>query len=96
MSEQHSSIKKFSFTPSGVCCRQITLEIEDSTLQSVEFINGCQGNLAGISRLVAGRDIDSIITTLEGIDCRGKGTSCPDQLARALRTYKAQQQCSKH
>lgn len=66
------------------------LELEGSTLKSVEFIGGCEGNLTGIGRLVAGRDVDSIIETLAGVDCHGKGTSCPDQLARALRAYKAQ------
>lgn len=66
------------------------LEVEGDTLLSVSFYGGCEGNLTGISRLVAGQKIDSIIVQLAGVDCRGKGTSCPDQLTKALRAYKEQ------
>ncbi len=82
--------QKLSYTPSGVCCRQMILDLDGETLCGVDFIGGCEGNLTGISRLVAGKNIDSIIETLSGVDCHGKGTSCPDQLARALRAYKEQ------
>ncbi len=80
--------KQMIFTPSGVCCRQMVITIEGDTLQNVEFIGGCEGNLTGIGLLVAGRSIDSIIATLKGVDCHAKGTSCPDQLAKALIAYK--------
>ncbi len=82
--------QKISFTPSGVCCRQMILDLDGQTLCGVEFIGGCEGNLTGISHLVAGCNIDMIIEKLSGVDCHAKGTSCPDQLARALRTYKEQ------
>ncbi len=64
------------------------LEVEGDILKSVKFYGGCEGNLTGISRLVAGQKIDTIIEQLSGVDCRGKGTSCPDQLTRALRSLK--------
>ncbi len=72
------------FTPQGVCCRQMEITIEGDTLQSVKFYGGCEGNLTGIARLVEGRKIAEVSSMLCGVDCRGKGTSCPDQLARAL------------
>ncbi len=74
------------YTPSGVCCRQMELEVEGDTLKSVKFYGGCEGNLTGIGRLVAGQKIESIVNMLSGVDCHGKGTSCPDQLACALRS----------
>ncbi len=80
----------FTYTPTGVCCREMEIEIEGDTLQSVRFYGGCEGNLTGISRLVAGQKIDSVIDQLCGVDCRGKGTSCPDQLTKALLAFKEQ------
>ncbi|MFR9503651.1 MAG: TIGR03905 family TSCPD domain-containing protein [Rikenellaceae bacterium] len=79
---------KIQFTPEGVCCREMHIEVEGDILTSVEFIGGCDGNLKGISRLVKGMSVDSVIETLSGVDCRGKGTSCPDQLCRALSSIK--------
>ncbi len=80
----------YSYKTRGTCSRQINFEIADDgeTIQSVEFIGGCNGNLKGISALVKGKKIDEVIDTLSGIDCNFRGTSCPDQLARALREYK--------
>ncbi|MFI3280621.1 MAG: TIGR03905 family TSCPD domain-containing protein [Rikenellaceae bacterium] len=72
------------YTPCGVCCRQIEIEVDGDTLQSVTFYGGCDGNLQGISRLVAGQKIETVAKMLQGVDCRGKGTSCPDQLSKAL------------
>ena len=69
----------------GTCSRLIDIELDGETIKSVEFIGGCDGNTQGISRLVAGKDIHSVIDLLEGIDCGGRGTSCPDQLAKALK-----------
>ncbi|MGL4451713.1 MAG: TIGR03905 family TSCPD domain-containing protein [Sarcina sp.] len=77
-----------NYKTSGVCAREINFDIVDGKLKNVVFVNGCPGNLFGIAKLVEGMDIDEAIEKLEGIDCRGKGTSCPDQLSKALREYK--------
>ena len=73
----------------GTCSREIQFEIEDNKVKEVRFIGGCPGNTQGVSALVRGYDIDEAIARMKGIDCAGKGTSCPDQLARALEEYKA-------
>ena len=73
------------YQPKGVCSRQINVEIEDNTVKSVEFIGGCSGNTQGVSRLVQGMDVDEAIRRLDGIRCGAKATSCPDQLAQALK-----------
>ena len=78
----------FVYKTNGVCSTEIHLDIENDTIKKVEFVRGCQGNLLGISALVAGMNIDDAITKLKGIDCRNKGTSCPDQLSKALEQYK--------
>ena len=75
----------------GVCSRQINFEINNGKLSHVTFIGGCNGNLQGIGRLVEGMDIDEAIRRLDGIHCGMKATSCPDQLARALKEYKTTQ-----
>lgn len=73
----------------GTCARQILLDInDDKTVNSVEFVGGCNGNLQGIVALVKGKNIDDVISSLKGIDCNFKGTSCPDQLAKALEEVK--------
>lgn len=77
-----------TFKTSGVCSRSIEYEIEGNTIKSVKFIGGCPGNTIGVSRLVKGKTIDEVISTLEGVPCRN-GTSCPDQLAKALKEYKS-------
>ncbi|MCI6693548.1 MAG: TIGR03905 family TSCPD domain-containing protein [Clostridium sp.] len=78
----------FVYKTKGVCSTEIHLDIENDTIKKVEFIRGCQGNLLGISALVSGMNIDDAIKKLKGIDCRNKGTSCPDQLSKALEEYK--------
>lgn len=70
------------------CSKQINFEIEDNKIKEVKFIGGCSGNLQGIASLVQGMDIDIAIGRLKGIDCNGRGTSCPDQLANALIQWK--------
>ena len=75
----------------GTCSSAINFEVDGDVLKEVSFTGGCNGNLQGISRLVKGRKIDEIISTLEGISCGGRPTSCPDQLARALKQYKEKQ-----
>lgn len=72
----------------GTCSRMINIEADGDIITSVSFLGGCNGNLQGISSLVKGMKIDDAISRLEGIDCGGRGTSCPDQLAKALTEYK--------
>lgn len=72
------------YQPKGVCSKAIDVEVEGSVIKSVKFTGGCNGNLQGISSLVAGMNIEDAISRLRGIKCGGKNTSCPDQLACAL------------
>jgi len=74
----------FEYTPRGVCSRKMIIEIEDDIVTDLQVIGGCNGNLQGISALVKGMPVDEVIDRLEGIGCGMKGTSCPDQLAKAL------------
>lgn len=74
----------------GVCSRSIEIELEGDTVKSVTFNGGCNGNTKGISSLVRGMKVDDVITRLKGTDCGGRGTSCPDQLAKALEQAKMQ------
>jgi len=75
---------KYTYKPSGVCSRQINFEVENEIVTNLEVIGGCNGNLQGISKLVIGMKVEDVIKKLKGIDCKGRGTSCPDQIARAL------------
>ena len=79
---------QYTYQTRGTCSRQINFEIEDGKVVSVEFIGGCNGNLKGISSLVKGMDVDEVIARLEGTTCGMKPTSCPDQLATALKEAK--------
>ena len=74
----------------GVCAREISFEVRDNKLYNVTFTGGCSGNTQGVARLVEGMDVDEAIRRLEGIQCGPRPTSCPDQLAQALKEYKAQ------
>ena len=69
----------------GTCSRQINVELDGDVIRNVSFAGGCHGNLQGIAKLVEGRRVEEVIDLLEGIDCAGRGTSCPDQLSKALR-----------
>lgn len=71
----------------GVCSRTIDFDVENNIIKSVKFNGGCLGNTQGVAKLVVGRSVDEVISLLEGIQCRN-GTSCPDQLAKALKKYK--------
>ena len=82
---------KFEYYPKGVCSRRYVIDIEDDKIVSLEVEGGCQGNLRGISRIVQGMHVDDVIKAFEGVDCNFKGTSCPDQIARALKSYKESQ-----
>lgn len=74
-----------NYTPRGVCSRNITIEVTDGIIDSVKFMGGCHGNTQGVAALVKGMKVTEAIERLEGINCNGKGTSCPDQLAKALK-----------
>ena len=76
----------------GVCVRAIEFEIDENTIKKVNFVGGCAGNTQGVARLLEGMDVDEAISRIQGIDCGGKGTSCPDQLAKALIAYKKERQ----
>ena len=78
-------MENYSYTTSGVCARQILFAIENGKLRNVKFVGGCPGNLLAIGKLVEGADAAKIAEILEGNDCGGKGTSCADQLSRAIR-----------
>ena len=73
----------------GVCSQMIHIETEGSTITSVQFVGGCNGNTKGVAALIKGMEIDEAISRLEGITCGPRKTSCPDQLARALKELKA-------
>lgn len=76
-----------NYKTKGTCSREINFEVEDNTIKAVEFVGGCAGNTQGVAKLVEGMDINEAISRLEGIKCGSKGTSCPDQLALALKNY---------
>ena len=72
-----------TYRTSGTCSRAINYEVENGIVTKCQFIGGCQGNTQGVARLVIGRKVEEVIALLKGIQCQN-GTSCPDQLARAL------------
>mgnify|MGYP000885577296 FL=1 len=79
-----------TYRTKGTCSREIQFDVEDGVLKDVRFIGGCDGNLQGISNLAKGMKVKDVIERLKGIDCGGKGTSCPDQLSKALAAAKGQ------
>ena len=79
----------YQYTTQGVCSKAIHFDVEDNKVKNVSYVAGCNGNLKGIGALVEGMDIDEVIARLDGIICGAKKTSCPDQLAQALKAYKA-------
>ena len=80
----------FTYSTKGTCSRQILFDVDaEDKLHNVRFIGGCSGNTQGVARLVEGMDIDEVISRLNGIRCGFRPTSCPDQLANALKQYKA-------
>lgn len=79
---------QYDYKTKGTCSREISFEVEDGKVKNVQFYGGCNGNLKGIAALVEGMDIDDVITRVEGIHCGMKPTSCPDQLAQALKQVK--------
>lgn len=83
-------MEKISYIPRGVCSRKIDIEIEDGIIKAVKYSGGCAGNTQGVAALIAGMRVDEAIERLSGIRCGFKSTSCPDQLATALKEYKAE------
>ena len=82
---REGELRKASFETCGiVCSTQIDIDLEGDVIRRVQYTNGCNGNTQGVSALVAGMRVDDAIARLRGINCKGRGTSCPDQLARAL------------
>lgn len=79
---------KFEYKTKGTCSQMIFFEVENNKVHNVSYLGGCNGNLQGISKLVEGMDIDEVISRVEGIHCGMKPTSCPDQLATALKDAK--------
>lgn len=79
--------QRIAYTPTGVCSKMFIIDAEEGIIRNIQIFGGCEGNLRGLSALLAGMEIEEAIGKLEGIDCRGKGTSCPDQLAQALRLF---------
>ena len=84
-------MKTIEFTPKNVCAQRMTISVDDGVVKHVDIFGGCQGNRQAVAKLVEGRTIDEVISLLDGIECRGSRTgktSCPDQLAQALKTLK--------
>ena len=75
-----------NYTPKGICANHFTIDVENGVIQSVKIDGGCPGNTVGVSRLLKGMKVEDAIARLEGIRCRVKPTSCPDQVAQALKT----------
>ncbi len=75
---------EYRYKTKGVCSREIIIDVDNGVINNVKFIGGCHGNTQGVSALVRGMKADEVIARLGGIDCGGRGTSCPDQLAKAL------------
>lgn len=78
----------YRYYTEGVCSKSILMDIEGDVLKDVIFEGGCVGNAIGIKHLIEGKNIDDIIRDLEDVPCKNRGTSCPDQLAKALKIYK--------
>ncbi len=82
----------YSYKTSGTCSRQIDVELDGDIIKSVQFYGGCNGNLQGMSKIVVGKTVDEVVQALSGIRCGMRPTSCPDQLAKALRAAQEAQQ----
>ena len=80
-------MEKITYKTSGVCSRSIDIEIEDGVVVSAKYTGGCHGNTQGVAALVVGMKVEDVIARLSGIRCGFKETSCPDQLAKALKEY---------
>ena len=84
-----NSIRRASFLSCElVCSEKIDIELDGDVIRSIQYTKGCHGNTQGVAALCEGMKVDDVIARLDGIDCHGRGTSCPDQLARALKQLK--------
>ena len=83
--ERNRQYLKFQYRPRGVCSQLMDIEVEDGRIVNVNVTGGCPGNLQGISRLLKGMSVDDAIERMDGIRCGMKRSSCPDQLAQALK-----------
>ena len=81
-------MKEFTYIPNGVCSQQMTFKIENNIIKEFNVIGGCNGNLKGIKALIEGMNIDDVINKFNNIKCSIRNTSCPDQIAKALKEYK--------
>jgi len=79
---------RYEYKTKGTCSQKIFFDVENGKVTNVQFLGGCNGNLKGIAALVEGMDVDQVISRVEGIRCGMKNTSCPDQLAQALKEAK--------
>lgn len=75
------------YKPEGVCTKMMNIEVDNDVIKSVDFIGGCAGNAQGIAKLIKGMKVNDVIEKLDGIKCGFRDTSCPDQLAKALKEY---------
>ena len=80
-------MEKYSFKTKGVCSMVINFESDGRIVKNIEFVGGCSGNTQGVAALADGMDARELVDKLRGTDCRGRGTSCPDQLAQAIEKY---------
>ncbi len=81
-------MNSYSYKTSGTCSKEVKFDLDGDIVKNVRFVMGCNGNTQGVARLAEGMPVDEVIKRLEGINCGGRGTSCPDQLARALKEAK--------
>ena len=79
----------YTYKPTGVCSKEYTIDVENGIVNEIQIVGGCPGNLLGISALLKGMKVDDVIERMEGIRCGFKPTSCPDQIAKALKAIKA-------
>lgn len=84
-------MNKFTYKTKGTCSQVMNFVIEDNRIIDVEIIGGCAGNLKGISNIIKNKTLSEVIEAFHGVPCGNRGTSCPDQIARALLQYQAQQ-----
>lgn len=84
--EKGGKVMVIDYRPRGVCSRAFHIEVEDGVIQSVQVVGGCNGNLQGLSALLKGMRVEEAVARMEGIHCGMRPTSCPDQLAQALKT----------
>lgn len=80
---------QYEYKTKGTCSQRIFFDVEEGKVKNVQFVGGCNGNLKGIAALVEGMNVEDVISRVEGIRCGMKGTSCPDQLAKALKEVNA-------